>query len=126
MSLCRFDGGGKMRTHVSFGINLGEKGCDLMKSSLSIIKSGARSTMIKRTLQVLGVMFGVLLLCFPAFSQGTAGRILGTVTDQTGGAMAGATVIVTDVDRNGTRTLTTGASGEYNAPNLLPGTYKVR
>ena len=115
-----------MGTQVSFGVNFGEKGCDLMKSSVSIIKSGAQSTMIKKTLQVLGVMFGVLLLCVPAFSQGTAGRILGTVTDQTGGAMAGATVIVTDIDRNAVRTLTTGTSGEYNAPNLLPGTYKVR
>jgi hypothetical protein len=40
--------------------------------------------------------------------------------------MAGVTVIVTDTERNVTRTLTTGASGEYNAPNLLPGMYKVR
>ena len=82
--------------------------------------------MIKKTLRVLGVMFGLLLFSLPAFSQGTAGRILGTVTDQTGGAMAGATVIVTDIDRNAMRTLTTGQSGEYNAPNLLPGPYKVR
>ena len=62
----------------------------------------------------------------PLFAQGTAGRILGTVTDQSGGAIAGATVIVTDVDRNVPRTLTTDASGEYNAPNLLPGAYRVR
>jgi len=40
------------------------------------------------------------LSCAPLFAQGTAGRILGTVTDQSGGAIAGATVIVTDVDRN--------------------------
>jgi hypothetical protein len=62
----------------------------------------------------------------PLFAQGTAGRILGSVTDQSGGAIAGATVIVTDVDRNVPRTLTTDQSGEYNAPNLLPGNYKVR
>jgi hypothetical protein len=125
-SLCRRESEWKMGSHVFFGVNLGEKGCDLMKSSLSIIKSGARSTMIKKTLQTLGVLFGVLLLCLPAFSQGTAGKILGTVTDQTGGAMAGVTVIVTDTDRNAARTLTTGQAGEYNAPNLLPGAYKVR
>jgi hypothetical protein len=62
----------------------------------------------------------------PLFAQGSAGRILGTVTDQSGGAIAGATVIVTDVDRNVPRTLTTDPSGEYSAPNLLPGNYKVR
>jgi Carboxypeptidase regulatory-like domain/TonB dependent receptor len=71
----------------------------------------------------LGLSF---LSCAPLFAQGTAGRILGTVTDQSGGSIAGATVIVTDVDRNVPRTLTTGQSGEYDAPSLLPGNYKVR
>jgi hypothetical protein len=66
------------------------------------------------------------LNCAPLFAQGTAGKILGTVTDQSGGAIAGATVIVTDVDRNAPRTLTTGQSGEYTASNLLPGNFKVR
>ena len=67
-----------------------------------------------------------LFNCAPLFSQGAAGRILGVVTDQSGGAIADATVVITDVDRNVSRTLTTGASGEYNAPNLLSGMYKVR
>ena len=40
--------------------------------------------------------------------------------------MAGATVIITDTERNVSRTLTTDSSGVYNAPNLLPSTYKVR
>ncbi len=72
---------------------------------------------------IIGLSF---LSCAPLFAQGTAGRILGTVADQSGGAIAGATVTVTDVDRNVPRTLTTDQSGEYNAPNLLPGNYKVR
>ena len=40
--------------------------------------------------------------------------------------MADATVIITDTERNVSRTLTTNTAGEYNAPNLLPGMYKVR
>jgi len=76
---------------------------------------------------VFFLVFGLSFLsCAPLFAQGTAGRILGTVTDQSGGAIAGATVIVTDVDRNVPRTLTTDQTGEYNAPNLLPGNFKVR
>jgi hypothetical protein len=76
---------------------------------------------------VLFLIFGLSVLSSaPLFAQGTAGRILGTVTDQSGGAIAGATVIVTDVDRNAPRTLSTDQTGEYNAPNLLPGNYKVR
>ena len=60
------------------------------------------------------------------FAQGSAGGILGTITDSNGGAIAGATVTVQDVDRGTSRNLTTDQAGEYNAPNLLPGNYKVR
>ncbi len=81
---------------------------------------------VKRTAQVVGVGVALLLASVSVFSQGSAGRILGSVTDQSGGIIAGATVIVTDVNRNTTRTLTTDQSGEYNAPNLVPGNYKVR
>src|SRR5437016_2156965 len=68
----------------------------------------------------------VLLACSPAFSQGNAGRITGAITDQTGGAMSGATVTVIDTQRNTTRTLTADDSGAFNAPNLLPSTYTIR
>jgi hypothetical protein len=73
---------------------------------------------------VMGV--GILWMCAPLFSQGSAGRIAGTITDQSGGAIASAKVIVTDVQRNVSRTLTTDSAGAYAAPNLTPGTYNVR
>ncbi len=79
-----------------------------------------------RAVQALCLCMGVLLACGPAFSQGNQGRILGTITDKTGGVISGATVTVKDVERGISRDLTTGDSGEYNAPNLLPGTYTVR
>src|SRR4029077_140558 len=69
---------------------------------------------------------GVLLFSQPLFSQGNFGRILGTVTDQTGGVISGATVTIIDKDRGVARTLTTDDAGEYNAPTLIPGTYMVR
>ena len=68
----------------------------------------------------------VLLLCVSAFSQGSTGRIGGTVTDSNGGAITGATVTVTDIARGTSRTLMTDDSGAYSAPNLLTGQYKVR
>src|ERR1700731_3861066 len=80
----------------------------------------------KNTTKFLTVTFGVLLLCLPAFSQGNTGRILGTVTDQSGGVVAGATVTVIDTERGVNRTLTSDDAGEYNAPNLTPGNYTVR
>jgi hypothetical protein len=62
----------------------------------------------------------------PIFAQSSAGRILGTVTDPSGGAVAGAAVTITDTERGTSRNLTTDEAGEYNAPSLTPSTYKVR
>src|SRR6266851_6807068 len=80
----------------------------------------------RKAIQLLGGVMGMLLLCLPLFSQGSSGHILGTVTDQSGGVVAGATVTVTDTERGVTKTLITNEPGEYNAPSLNPGTYKVR
>ncbi len=76
--------------------------------------------------RLLTVALAVIALSVPAFSQGNLGRIMGTVTDQSGGVVAGATVTVVDVARGITRTLTTDDAGEYNAPNLTPGAFTVR
>jgi hypothetical protein len=84
------------------------------------------SSRMRKALQLIGGTIGVLLFCLPTFSQGNFGRILGTVTDQSGGVLAGATVTVTDTDRGVTRALTADTAGEYDAPTLTPGTYSVR
>ncbi len=68
----------------------------------------------------------LLLTSWPLFPQGSTGRILGSITDQSGGAIQGAVVTVTDLNRGTARALTTDAAGAFNAPNLLPGSYKVR
>jgi len=81
---------------------------------------------LRSAIRLLGASIAILLISFSAFSQGNAGRILGGVTDQSGGAMSGAVVTVTDTARGISRTLMTDSSGEYNAPNLIPGTYSVR
>src|SRR5437868_1293314 len=83
-------------------------------------------TCLSRSISILVLGLAILAVCLPAFSQGTAGHILGSINDQTGGAMSGATVTIIDTQRNTTRTLTADDSGEYNAPNLLPSTYTVR
>ena len=81
---------------------------------------------LRKAVQLLVGTMGMLLLCLPAFSQGNFGRILGTVTDQSGGVIVGATVTVVDTERGITRALTTDDAGAYNAPNLTPGSYTVR
>jgi hypothetical protein len=77
-------------------------------------------------IRVLGIACLVLTVSIPLFAQTTTGRILGTVSDPSGAAVAGAKVVITDVQRGAERTVTTGDSGEYAAPELQPGVYKVR
>ncbi|MFI5069920.1 MAG: carboxypeptidase regulatory-like domain-containing protein, partial [Terriglobales bacterium] len=96
-----------------------------MNSAIDVSET-LRGAWRKNAVQLLGGVFAVLLLCLPAFSQGSFGRILGTVTDQSGGVVAGATVTVVDTERGINRTLTTDDVGAYNAPNLTPGNYMVR
>jgi hypothetical protein len=68
----------------------------------------------------------VFLVCLSLSAQVNTGRILGTVTDQSGGVVAGAMVAVTNAQTGVARNLTTDGAGEYIAPNLIPGTYIVR
>ena len=67
----------------------------------------------------------ICALSLPGLAQSTAGRILGSISDQSGAAVAGATVVVTDVQRGTSRTLTTDQAGAYVAADLTPGTYKI-
>jgi hypothetical protein len=77
-------------------------------------------------IRVIGVVCLVLALAIPLTAQSTSGRILGSISDQSGASVAGATVTITDVQRGTTRTVTSDASGDYVAPELQPGNYKVR
>jgi len=73
-----------------------------------------------------GVVSAAFLICFSLSAQINTGRILGTVTDQTGGVIAGAAVVVTNTETGVARNLVTDGAGEYDAPNLNPGKYSVR
>jgi hypothetical protein len=79
----------------------------------------------KNSILAVGIVATALLLCQPGFAQLNLGTITGTVTDQTGGVVVGATVSVIDVDRGVTRMLISDGAGEYSAPSLTPGTYTV-
>jgi len=96
-----------------------------MNSVISGCKGGWGAR-IRGAVRLLGGIFAVLLLCLPAYSQGSFGRILGTVTDQSGGVVSGATVTVIDTERGINRTISTDDAGAYNAPNLTAGNYTVR
>jgi hypothetical protein len=68
----------------------------------------------------------VVLLAVPfAGAQSTGGRIRGTVTDASGGAVAGAKVTLINEATNATREVQTGANGEYIFIEVPVGTYEI-
>lgn len=58
-------------------------------------------------------------------AQSERGNIAGIVTDPTGAAIAGAELSVVNRDTNAAVKVTTTGEGEYNAPNLVPGVYRI-
>jgi hypothetical protein len=67
----------------------------------------------------------VLVFAASAFSQNTA-KILGTVSDQSGAAVVGATVTIKSTASSIERTTQTTSTGAYEVPALPPGTYNVQ
>jgi outer membrane receptor protein involved in Fe transport len=58
-------------------------------------------------------------------AQTYQGRILGSVADQSGAAVRGAKVTITNVGTGVARVLETNDAGDYVASNLPPGLYKI-
>src|ERR1700722_19099151 len=60
-----------------------------------------------------------------AYAQSTFGAIVGTVKDQSGSVVPGATVTLVNVGSSAKHTTTSSASGNYEFLNLDAGTYQV-
>jgi hypothetical protein len=69
----------------------------------------------------------VLFSCQPAWSQANvgSGSVQGAVTDQLGGAIPNAKVIITNTGTQATVTTTTNSAGQYSSGSLPPGVYTV-
>lgn len=83
----------------------------------SSCRSAALFTIILSLASVLAARF--------ADAQSTGGRILGTVTDASGGAVVGATVTLVNEATHATRDAQTGANGEYIFLEVPVGSYEI-
>lgn len=83
--------------------------------------------MFKQTLRVAGIL--VVLAVFGAvnnsFGQGAQGSLNGTVRDEQGAVVPGATVDATNLSTGEKRTATVGDDGGYGISNLAVGLYDV-
>ena len=68
----------------------------------------------------------VALLVSPVFSQANYGSLSGTVRDQSGAAVPGADVTITNQGTNASQALITSDVGTFRVTQLLPAFYEVR
>jgi hypothetical protein len=61
----------------------------------------------------------------PSLGQAVNGTLLGTVTDATGAAVAGARIVATQTSTGAMHEATTNESGNYSFPDMQPGPYSV-
>lgn len=73
------------------------------------------------------ILIGVIAVMFASvcLSQTYYGTIVGTVTDASGAAFPGVDVTLTNVETNISVTFPSNEVGNYRAPNLIPGRYRV-
>src|SRR5262245_37916432 len=82
--------------------------------------------MTRISLRLFGAAFLTLLLSLVAFGQTDRGTITGTVTDNTGAVVPGATVTATNLATNAVTAAVTTSDGVYSVLALQAGNYKVR
>ncbi|MGH8247397.1 MAG: carboxypeptidase-like regulatory domain-containing protein, partial [Gammaproteobacteria bacterium] len=73
----------------------------------------------------LWLLPAVIVFAGVAFAQTNLSRLVGTVRDASGAAVAGATVVVTNDGTGWTREFHSQPTGDYEVPNLLAGTYSI-
>jgi Carboxypeptidase regulatory-like domain/TonB dependent receptor len=67
----------------------------------------------------------VSLLSFSLWAQSTNGSITGRVTDPSKAVLPAAKVVLTDIDRGATYTVSSDKAGGYLFPNVAPGNYRM-
>ena len=74
----------------------------------------------------IGIVLVVIpILALTLYGQAFYGSVVGTITDQSGGALSGAAVTLTNVASGERRQTKSGAGGDYRFLNLVPGTYRL-
>jgi hypothetical protein len=81
-------------------------------------------TMLRRVCLTV-LTFLVFLACASAYAQTVDTAIMGTVSDNTGAVIRGATVTVVSASTEIEKKAVTAAAGEYSIPYLIPGAYSV-
>src|SRR5215475_7907068 len=71
------------------------------------------------------ILICILAVAQAVLAQGVSGRIVGTVMDQSGAAIANAKITVSNQDTGISTVAVTDSRGDYQANNLQPGNYQI-
>jgi hypothetical protein len=85
-----------------------------------------RSEKVLVGLTIFATLLFSLMTGVVAHAQVTGATVTGTVSDPSGGVVAGATVSALNNATAQSRDVTTDSAGVYTIPNLLPGTYDIK
>ena len=88
--------------------------------------AGANRAGIGRFAAIAAAVLAMLFLCLPAAHAQITGTITGTVYDNTGAVIPGATVTATEQSSGSVRTTTSDSAGYFTFASMLPGTYTVK
>lgn len=94
-------------------------------SSVRLLMSATPPRFWQRLLGAMLLTGIVLLVSVPAWSQAST-SLRGTITDPSGSAVAGATVVLANNESKTERTATTGEQGGYQFLFVPPGTYSLK
>jgi hypothetical protein len=103
----------------------------MRKTNPSIQNTFFRDVVLRRNFVMnkgVVLLFLMSLFLFPAAlsaQTGTTGQITGSVTDQGGAVVPGATITITQVATGSKRTVVTSDEGNYSVVNLAIGVYSV-
>src|SRR5262249_22642076 len=86
----------------------------------------ARRVVLASLSTFLAVLTLIVAMPRPCAAQVLYGSLVGVVKDATGGAVPGATVVVTNKGTGLTREVQTDAEGRYNLTNLPAGDYSFK
>lgn len=89
-------------------------------------RRGTAGPSVRVATRIAIVAIGLALTGAAALAQSTGATLQGTITDEQGAVMPGATVVITNVETGWTRDVTTDERGWYRATALTPGNYEVR
>src|SRR5437773_10908380 len=80
--------------------------------------------MAAKSARSIVLVIALAAMALPAWAQSTA-TLQGTVTDQQGAVVPGATIVVRNLTTGVERSLVTDAAGEYLAASMAPGHYRI-